>query len=144
MELIEHLEARLAIFVGFLTLGLESIAAFCVLIGLVKTGQLAIALNRHHFRLNRRHARKFSLALLRLRFGVWLAVALEFQLGADVVATTVAPSFEALGKLGAIAAIRTFLNHFLNQELAEELAVQRKIDHETSVKELTGDEKGIQ
>ncbi|MEO1401866.1 MAG: DUF1622 domain-containing protein [Cyanobacteria bacterium J06635_1] len=143
MELIEHLEARLAIFVAFLKLGLESIAAFCVLIGLFKTGELAIALSRHHFRLNRRHARKFSLVLLRLRFGVWLAVALEFQLGADIVATTVAPSFEALGKLGAIAAIRTFLNHFLNQELAEEVAVQRKIDHETSVKELTEDEKVI-
>ncbi len=144
MEFIEYLEARLDLFVAALTLVLETIAALCVLIGLVKTGQLAIALNRHHFRLNRRHARKFSLVLLRLRFGVWLAVALEFQLGADIVATTIAPSFEALGKLGAIAAIRTFLNHFLNQELAEELAVQRKVEHEISVKELIEDQKVMQ
>ncbi len=66
--------------------------------------------------------------LLRLRFGVWLAIALEFQLGADIVATTVAPTFEVLGRLGAIAAIRTFLNYFLNKELAEEFRVQRKAE----------------
>lgn len=140
MEFIEYLEATLGLFVAGLTLLLETIAAFCVLIGLVKTGQLAIALNRHHLPLNRRHARKFSLVLLRLRFGIWLALALEFQLGADIVATTVAPSFEALGKLGTIAAIRTFLNHFLNQELAEELEVQRKVEHELSVRELAEDQ----
>ena len=141
MEFIEYLETKLGLFVAGLTLMLETIAAFCVLIGLIKTGQLAIALNQHHLPINRRHARKFSLALLRLRFGVWLAVALEFQLGADIVATTVAPSFEALGKLGAIAAIRTFLNHFLNQELAKELEVQRKVEHELSVRELADDQK---
>ena len=49
-----------------------------------------------------------------------MAVALEFQLGADILATTIAPSFETLGKLGAIALIRTFLNYFLNKELVEE------------------------
>ncbi len=141
MEVIHYLETRLGLFVAGLTLLLEAIAAFCVLIGLLKTAQLAISLNRHHFRLNRRHARTFSFALLRLRFGVWLAVALECQLGADIVATTVAPSFEALGKLGAIAAIRTFLNHFLNKELAEELTIQHKIKHDASVRELTEDQR---
>lgn len=125
MEFIEHLEARLAVFIALLKLGLETVAAFCVLIGLFKTGQLAISLNR-------RQSRKFALVLLRLRFGVWLAIALEFQLGADIVATTVAPTFEALGKLGAIAAIRTFLNYFLNKELAEQFEAQRKAEQETS------------
>ncbi|MCG8367588.1 MAG: DUF1622 domain-containing protein [Pseudanabaenales cyanobacterium] len=125
MEFIEHLEARLAVFIALLKLGLETVAAFCVLIGLFKTGQLAISLNR-------RQSRKFALVLLRLRFGVWLAIALEFQLGADIVATTVAPTFEALGKLGAIAAIRTFLNYFLNKELAEQFEAQRKAEQEIS------------
>ena len=92
MEFIEYIEARLAFFVALLRLGLETIAAICVLIGLVKTGQLAIALNR-------RPSRRFGLVLLRLRFGVWLAIALEFQLGADIVATTVAPTFEDLGRV---------------------------------------------
>jgi uncharacterized membrane protein len=132
MEFIEHLETQLAVFVAFLQLGLEAIAAGCVLTGLVKTGQLALVLFYRHTQPNRHYGRHFTLALLRLRFGVWLAIALEFQLGADVVATTVAPTFEALGKLGAIAAIRTFLNHFLNQELAEELKVQRRVEQETA------------
>lgn len=126
MDVIEQLESYLALFVSMLKLGLESIAAFCVLIGLIQTAQLAIALNNHHWQPNRRQARKYSLVLLRLRFGVWLAMALEFQLGADVVATTTAPSLETLGQLAAIATIRTFLNYFLNQELAGEFELQRR------------------
>ena len=133
MQFIEHLEARLDVFIALLKLLLEAIASFCVLIGLFKTGQLAIALNRSK-------SRKFALVLLRLRFGVWLAIALEFQLAADIVATTVAPTFEALGKLGAIAAIRTFLNYFLNKELVEEYEVQRRAEQETfTVKGLADD-----
>jgi len=55
-----------------------------------------------------------------LTFGLWLALALEFQLAADILSTTVSPSFEALGKLALIAVIRTFLNYFLNKELETE------------------------
>ena len=124
MEVIEHLEARLVVLIALLKLALETIAAFCVLIGLFRTGQLAISLSRRQSR----KFTKFTLVLLRLRFGVWLAIALEFQLGADIVSTTVAPTFEVLGRLGAIAAIRTFLNYFLNKELAEEFRVQRKAE----------------
>lgn len=59
----------------------------------------------------------FPSLLVRLRFGIWLALALEFQLGADILATTITSNLEALGKLAAIAVIRTFLNYFLNKEL---------------------------
>ncbi len=130
MVFIEQIESSLTLFVSILKLGLEGIAAFCVLIGLIQTAQLAIALNNHHWQPNRRQARKYSLVLLRLRFGVWLALALEFQLGADVVATTIAPSLDTLGQLAAIAAIRTFLNYFLNQELAGEFELQRRTRHQ--------------
>jgi uncharacterized membrane protein len=44
-------------------------------------------------------------------------LALEFQLGADILSTTYHSTFESLGKLGIVALIRTFLNYFLNQEL---------------------------
>ncbi|MCC8407859.1 DUF1622 domain-containing protein [Mucilaginibacter sp. UR6-1] len=47
-------------------------------------------------------------------------MALEFQLGADILSTAVAPGWEEIGKLGAIAVIRTGLNFFLSRELAEE------------------------
>ena len=56
---------------------------------------------------------------LRLKFGGWLALALEFQLASDILKTTIAPTYENLIQLGAIAVIRTFLNYFLNKELKE-------------------------
>jgi uncharacterized membrane protein len=56
---------------------------------------------------------------VRLTLARFLALALEFQLGADILSTAVAPSWEAIGKLGAIAVIRTALNWFLSKELEE-------------------------
>ena len=54
---------------------------------------------------------------IRVQFGSSVAVALELMLGADVLATAVAPSWDELGKLAAIAIIRTALNFFLEREL---------------------------
>ena len=52
-----------------------------------------------------------------LRFAGWILLALEFALGADLVRTAIAPSWEDIGKLGAIAGIRTFLGFFLGRDL---------------------------
>ena len=57
---------------------------------------------------------------VRLRLGRYLALGLEFQLASDVLSTAVAPTFEEIGKLAAIAAIRTVLNHFLDKEIEKE------------------------
>jgi len=54
---------------------------------------------------------------IRIQFGNSAAVSLELLLGADVLATAVAPSWSDIGKLAAIAAIRTALNYFLGREL---------------------------
>ena len=54
---------------------------------------------------------------VRLRLGRWLALALEFLLAADILRTAVAPSWSEIGQLAAIAAIRTALNFFLQQEI---------------------------
>jgi uncharacterized membrane protein len=59
---------------------------------------------------------------VRLTLARFLALALEFQLGADILSTAVAPTWDAIGKLGAIAVIRTALNFFLSREVAEETA----------------------
>jgi uncharacterized membrane protein len=56
---------------------------------------------------------------VRLTLGRYLALALEFQLGADILSTAVSPSWDQIGKLGAIAVIRTALNYFLTRELQE-------------------------
>src|SRR5262245_15088916 len=51
--------------------------------------------------------------------GVWLLLALQFALGADIVRSVIAPTWNDIGQLAAIAVIRTFLNHFLEQEIGE-------------------------
>ncbi|MEJ0009480.1 MAG: DUF1622 domain-containing protein [Alphaproteobacteria bacterium] len=52
-----------------------------------------------------------------LSFARWLLLALEFTLAADIVKTAIAPSWDDIGQLAAIAAIRTFLNYFLEHDL---------------------------
>jgi uncharacterized membrane protein len=59
---------------------------------------------------------------VRLRLGRFLALGLEFQLASDLLRTAVAPSFDQIGKLAAVAAIRTALNFFLARELKQERA----------------------
>jgi len=54
-----------------------------------------------------------------LRFGVWLLLALEFELAADIVRSAISPSWSDIGQLGAIAAIRTVLNYFLEKDIKE-------------------------
>ena len=60
---------------------------------------------------------KISKEEIRVHFGGSVAVALELLLGADVLATAVAPSWNDIGKLAAIAILRTALNYFLAREL---------------------------
>jgi uncharacterized membrane protein len=57
---------------------------------------------------------------IRLTLARFPALALEFQLGADILSTAIAPSWDEIGKLGAIAVIRTGLNFFLSIEMREE------------------------
>lgn len=57
----------------------------------------------------------------RLTLARFLAIALEFELGADILGTAVAPSWDAIGKLAAIAVIRTALNYFLSREMETQL-----------------------
>ena len=119
MEWLHTLESGLSGVVSFGKLLLEAISVFCVLFGVVKTGQLALKFSQFKYD-------EFLFIQLRIRFGVWLALALEFQLGADILATTIAPSTGTLVRLGAIAVIRTLLNYFLNQELEREFEMRKK------------------
>jgi uncharacterized membrane protein len=120
MEILEPLEMVLAQFVAIAKFCLETLSVICVILGLFKTLKLALTLNR------RRRGEEFPFNQIRLRFGMWLSLALEFQLGADIVGTTVAPSLQALGNLALIALIRTFLNYFLSKELEAELALEKE------------------
>lgn len=54
---------------------------------------------------------------IRIQFGSSLTVALELLLAADILATAIAPTWDDIGKLAAIAILRTALNYFLEREL---------------------------
>jgi uncharacterized membrane protein len=61
----------------------------------------------------------FPKSEIRLSLGRTLALALEFLLGADILQTAVAPTWDDIGKLASIAILRTGLNYFLDRELKE-------------------------
>jgi uncharacterized membrane protein len=54
-----------------------------------------------------------------LQYSRWLIYGLTFQLAADVIDTSIAPTWNEIGQLGAIAVIRTFLNFFLERDMSE-------------------------
>jgi len=58
--------------------------------------------------------------LIRYFFARYLVLGLEFQLAADIIGTAVSPGWEQIGRLTAIAVIRTFLNFFLVREMKDE------------------------
>lgn len=98
--------------VGYLRLTVEAIGAAVVGFGAVATAVLYV--------LSLLGLRRYSNAQLRLYLGRYLALGLEFQLGADILSTAVAPTFQEVQLLAAIAVIRTALNYFLSKELERE------------------------
>ena len=73
--------------------------------------------------------------MLRVQFGGTLAISLELLLAADILRTAVAPNWEDIGKLAAIAAIRTVLNYFLEKELTE---IEKRVRHDEELMAKTG------
>jgi uncharacterized membrane protein len=115
----EFFEQALSHLVAIAKFVLEGFSVICIIIGFIKTLQLA-------FVLSRRRDSFQSFNKVRLRFGMWLALALEFQLGADILGTTVTPTLDSLTRLALIAVIRTFLNYFLGKELETELLLEKE------------------
>jgi uncharacterized membrane protein len=106
------MEEYLVTAVGYLRLVVEAIGAAVVGFGVFAT--------TYRYVLTLVGLREYSNNEIRLYLGRYLALGLEFQLGADILSTAVAPSLDDVILLGAIAAIRTALNFFLSQELARE------------------------
>ena len=61
-----------------------------------------------------------------LRYARWLVAGLTFQLAADIIETSITTSWEAVGRIAAVALIRTFLNYFLDRDLEEVRLRQRE------------------
>jgi uncharacterized membrane protein len=98
--------------VDYLRLVVEAIGAAVVGFGSVATAGM--------FLLTLLGIRKHSNTEIRLFLGRYLALGLEFQIGADILSTAIAPTFDEVLLLGAIVVIRTVLNYFLSKELERE------------------------
>ena len=83
-------------------------------------------------------ANRANFNAIRLGFARYLALALEFQLGADILSTAITPTWDAIARLAAIAIIRTALNFFLMREISEE--TKRAGDEEQVGNEAMGRE----
>jgi uncharacterized membrane protein len=114
-------------------LALETLSVLTVLLGLVMSlAGLGRWRSRSWARPNRATTKLCSLSDIRVRFGTWLSLALEFQLGADIVATTTSPNRDTLLRLAVVALIRTFLNVFLAKELDAERQLAAEQPGETA------------
>ena len=96
----------------YLAAAIEAGAA--VIIALAAAQAVGRSLNFYFFK---REATEESKEDIRLGLGRWLALALEFELAADILRTTVAPTWNEIGQLGAIVVLRTVLNFFLQMEI---------------------------
>jgi uncharacterized membrane protein len=63
--------------------------------------------------------RQNLLPIIRVDLGKHLALGLEFLVGKDIIESIVHPTWDDLGKLGVIIALRTILQIFLARELRE-------------------------
>ena len=113
-SLFERSELAVQSAVEWLRLAIESVGALVIALGVIVAVALLVrsAIARSGFNFN----------AVRLVFARHLALALEFQLAADILSTAIAPSWDRIGKLAAIAVIRTALNYFLMLELRNETA----------------------
>jgi uncharacterized membrane protein len=107
------MEAAFIAIAGNIALVAEIIGAFLIAIGVLDATVRLIGL------MALRRVGMRTIKDIWLRLAGWILLSLEFQLGADIVRTSISPTWEDLGKLAAIAAIRTVLSIFLERDLSE-------------------------
>lgn len=112
----DHAQEQVQSYVEWLRLFVEALGALVIAAGIVV---VVVGLVRHALA---RRGDNFS--PIRLAFARYLTLALELQLAADILSTSVAPTWDRIGKLAAIAVIRTALNYFLNKEIQMERAAE--------------------
>jgi uncharacterized membrane protein len=94
-------------------LAIDAIALLAVVVGTVEV--LAVVV--------RAAIRQLPDAVARnawLRYARWLVAALTFQLAADIIETSITTNWQTIARVGAVAVIRTFLNYFLERDVAQQ------------------------
>jgi uncharacterized membrane protein len=92
------------------TVLIDALALVVIVIGTV---EVVVRLLRALFR----PATNYALRDAWLHYSRWLVAALTFQLAADIIETSISTNWQTIGRVGAIAVIRTFLNYFLDRDL---------------------------
>jgi uncharacterized membrane protein len=60
-----------------------------------------------------------GLSAVFLRFARLLVAGLTFQLASNIIESSIAPTWDEIGRLGAIAVLRTFVDYFLERDVAK-------------------------
>jgi uncharacterized membrane protein len=105
MEALLHEVAR------YIALAIQTVAILVVAIGSARAvlDGMRAALAHHVDGVERR--------AIWLRYARWLVAGLTFQLAADIVSTSFAPTWDEVGRLAVVAVVRTFLSYFLDLEM---------------------------
>jgi len=114
----DHLETTVRDALGYVIPVIEAIGAAVIAAG------VAIAIGSYLLALI--GVRPVTYEQVRLQLARAIALGIEFQLASDVLGTAVSPTFEQIGRLAAIAGIRTLLNYFLAQEIERAERMQRQ------------------
>jgi uncharacterized membrane protein len=92
------------------------IDALALLVILIGTIEVSFTVARAAFRpLGEQLARQAW-----LRYARWLVAGLTLQLAADIIETSISTSWQTIGRVAAIAVIRTFLNYFLERDVEQQ------------------------
>jgi uncharacterized membrane protein len=101
-------------------LGLLAVAADASTGVAIGVGVLAALVRTARLGFERGTSPDSTMSEIRITLGRWLALALELALAADILRTVMVPSWDEIGKLGAIVVLRTILNYFLEREIEQE------------------------
>ncbi|MBO0782982.1 MAG: DUF1622 domain-containing protein [Ktedonobacteraceae bacterium] len=119
------MEALLKVWTSYLASGIEGVAGLLIALAALQATLRALLLFLKQV-WRPRQKQEPSTENIRLQLGRWLALAIEFELGADILRTAIAPTWTDIGQLAAIVTIRTALNYFLQQEI--DRAARRQSD----------------
>src|SRR5689334_14199958 len=114
------LDEQAKLIIQIIARGVEFAAAVIIAVAAIEATVKALII------FTRRNAPPAAKNEVRLTLGRWLAVALEFELAADILNTAVTPTWSDIEKLAAIAALRTALNYFLEREIEQEAKPEQR------------------
>ena len=98
---------------GAAALGVEAVAVVVITFGAVEAVVRLLSSAAH------RTSSSMERRTLWLKFARWLLLGLEFALAADIIRSTMSPTWDDLGQLATIAGIRTVLAYFLERDIRE-------------------------